>query len=74
MPCAGLKFANPTILLGDFNAHTGNDAGVWKRVINQYDDSDITNNERLMLQLCRNKTLCITNTFSLHRDVHKNAW
>jgi len=50
-----------TILTGDFKAHVGNDAVVWKGVNGQHGDADINDNGRLLLQLC-----CTTHCASQH--------
>jgi len=66
-----VKTNKSTILLGDFNAHVGNDTGVWKYVIGRHGDADVNDNGRLLLQLCCNNALCIMNTFFQYIDVHK---
>jgi len=39
------------VLLRDFNAH-GKDAGVCEDAIGQYDDANLYDNEKLLLQQC----------------------
>jgi len=51
-------------LSGDFNAHGGNDAGVWHSAIAQHGDADVNDSGRLLQQLCCSNALCIMNTFS----------
>jgi len=43
--CEVLKTNEYTILRGDFNAHLGNHAGVWKGVIGWHADANVNNNE-----------------------------
>jgi len=37
--------------LGDFNAHFGNDARVWRRVTGRHGDTDVDDNGRPLLLL-----------------------
>jgi len=69
-----VKTNEATILSGDFNAHVGNDAGVWKDVIGRHGDADVNDNGTFLLQLCCNNTLCIMSTFCQHIDVRKYTW
>jgi len=50
MPCEGIKVMNP-FSLGEFNAHVGNDTGVWKYVIGRHGDADVNDKGTLLLQL-----------------------
>jgi len=70
VPCDDVS----TILLGDFNAHVGNDAGEWKGVIGRHGDGEANDNGRILLQLCCSNTLCIVDTSFQDRDVHKYYW
>jgi len=54
-----VKTNESTILLEDFTAHVGNDAGVGKGVIGRHGDADVNDNGRLLLQLCCSNALCI---------------
>ena len=38
-----------TIVLGDFSAHVGNDARVWKGVFGRHGDADVNDNWRLLV-------------------------
>ena len=58
-----VKTNEATVFSGDFNAHVGNDSGVWRDVIGKHVDADISDNGRLLLQLCCNYALYIMNTF-----------
>jgi len=40
-----VKINESTILLGDFNAHVGNDAGIWKGMICRHSDADVNDND-----------------------------
>ena len=60
--------------LGEFNAHIGNDAGVFQSVIGRHADADVNGNSRLLLHLCWNNAVCIMNSFCQPWDVHKLTW
>ena len=63
-----------TILLGDFNSHSGTDSETWKSVTGKDEDPAFNENCRYLLQLYCSNGLCIMNTFFQHRDVHKYTW
>jgi len=44
-----VKVEQSTILLGNFNGHVGNDAGIWKGVIGRHGDADVNDDGRLLL-------------------------
>ena len=67
------KLNKSKMLLGGFSAHVRNDAGVWKGMIGQHSDANLSDNGRLLLQLCCNNALCIIHTFFQHRTIHKNT-
>ena len=63
-----------TVLMGDFNAHIGNDNETWKSVIGRHGVAGLNENGRYLLQLCCSNGLRIMNTFFQHRDAHKYTW
>ncbi len=62
------------MLLGDFNAHVGNDDGAWNGVIGRNGDASINSNGRQLLDLCANSGLSIMNTYFRHKNIHKYTW
>src|SRR6266581_5698446 len=62
------------IIMGDFNAHMGNDSETWKGILGKFGPSDLNNNGKMLIELCSAHALTITNTFYPHKDIHKFTW
>ncbi|CAF3932499.1 unnamed protein product [Rotaria sp. Silwood1] len=58
------------LLIGDFNAHVGNDSQTWNGVIGPNGDKDLNNQGGLLLDFCAISGLSIMNTFFKHKDIH----
>jgi exonuclease III len=61
------------LLLGDFNARVGCDHETWPP-LGPYGIGKVNDNGLLLLQLCTELDLVITNTFSQQKKEHKATW
>ena len=58
------------VLLGDFNAHVGNDESTRGDVIGRHGPPELNTNGRLLLKFCYRHKLSITNTKFKHKRMY----
>ena len=62
------------ILIGDFNARVGRDYEKWPRVIGRHGVGNCNANGELLLALCSEFEILLTNTVFKQREEHTTTW
>ena len=62
------------VLLGDFNARIGSEHHIWKQALGRHGVGKCNSNGELLLSLCAEFNLCVTNTFFRLADKFKTSW
>ena len=62
------------VIFGDFYARVGKDSETWKGVLGKHGVGNCNDNGRILLELCAEQQLCITNTVFQQKDSFKTTW
>ena len=62
------------LLLGDFSAQVGSNKRAWPGVLGSHGHGKENSNGLLLLSLCEEENLVITNMVFKHKGVHKVTW
>lgn len=71
--CQSLR-RSKVFLLGDFNSHIGKDWNKWPKTMGKFGISGLSTNGTRLLSFCRERNLCIMNTYFQHDLKNKITW
>ena len=66
-----VPFEERIFLLGDFNARVGCDVSTWPKVLGSHSVGNENSNGSLLLQICSEHALAITNTYRYYQQANK---
>jgi exonuclease III len=69
-----IPFSHKLLVMGDFNARVGTDNTSWENVIGKHGVGNENSNGTLLLSMCSQLELVITNTIFQQANNHKTTW
>ena len=69
-----IPFSHKLLVMGDFNARVGADHTSWEKVIGKHGLGNENSNGTLLLSMCSQLELVITNTIFQQANKHKTTW
>ena len=71
---SGIPRTDKLLLIGDFNARIGRDSDKWPLVMGKHGIGKCNSNGELLLALCSEFELIVTNTMFKQKDERKTTW
>ena len=71
---AAVPASHKLLVMGDFNARVGKDYSSWENIVGKHGVGNENSNGTLLLSLCSQNGLCITNTMFQQATSHKTTW
>ena len=71
---SGILRTDKLLLIGDFNARIGRDNDKWPLVMGKHGIGKCNSNGELLLALCSEFELIVTNTMFEHKNERKTIW
>ena len=71
---AAVPASHKLLVMGDFNARVGTDDSSWENIIGKHGVGNENSNGTLLLSMCSQLELCITNTMFQQTNNRKTTW
>ena len=71
---AAVPSSHKLLVMGDFNARVGKDYSSWENIVGKHGVGNENSNGTLLLSMCSQNELCITNTIFQQPNNRKTTW